>query len=49
MEPKPAKEPSQSEKFRAFAQKVISVPKAEIERRESEHQKQLAKKRESKG
>jgi hypothetical protein len=35
--PKP--EPSPAEKFRAFAQKVISVPKTEIERREGEYQK----------
>jgi hypothetical protein len=32
-------EPSQFEKFRAFAQQVISVPKAEIDRREAEYQK----------
>lgn len=30
------KEPSEAEKFRAFARQVISVPKAEIDRREAE-------------
>jgi hypothetical protein len=27
------------EKFRAFTQKIVSVPKAEIDRREAEYQK----------
>lgn len=30
-------EPSPAEKFRQFAKRVLSVPKAEIERREAEY------------
>jgi hypothetical protein len=45
-EPSPDKpEPSQSEKFRAFAKQVISVPKAEIDRREAAYQKERAAKK----
>ena len=35
-------EPTPFEKFRAFAQQVISVPKAEIDRREAEYKKRRA-------
>ena len=34
---------TQSEKFRTFAKKVLSVPKAEIDRREKEYKKQRKK------
>jgi hypothetical protein len=40
MEPKPAQEPSPAEKFRAFAQKVISVPKEAIQRKEAAYKKE---------
>ena len=43
MDPKPLKEPTAAEKFRAFAQKVISVPKEEIERREAESKREREK------
>jgi len=33
-------EPSPAEKFRQFAKQVLSVPKAEIERREQQYQKE---------
>ena len=33
------------EKFRAFTQKVVSVPKAEIDRREKEYQKTRKRRR----
>lgn len=35
-------DPTPFEKFQQFAKKVLSVPKAEIERREKEYQKQRA-------
>ena len=35
-------EPSPAEKFRQFAKQVLSVPKAEIERREQQYQKDRA-------
>ncbi len=38
-------EPSPAEKFRQFAKRVLSVPKAEIERREQQYQKERAKKK----
>jgi hypothetical protein len=31
------------EKFRSFAQKIVSVPKSEIDRRETEYKKSRAK------
>jgi len=34
-----AKPPTEAEAFRAFAQKVVSVPKAVIDRREAAYQK----------
>ena len=37
---KTVSEPSPAEKFRQFASKVLSVPKAEIERREAEYKAQ---------
>jgi hypothetical protein len=40
-----AKSETPFEKFRAFTQKVISVPKAEIDRREAEYQKARKNKR----
>lgn len=41
-------EPTPFEKFRDFAKQVISVPKAEIDRREAEYQKQRAEKKKGK-
>lgn len=41
MEPPPTKpESSPAEKFRAFAQKVISVPKEEIQRKEAQYKQE---------
>ena len=37
--------PTPFEKFRQFTQKVVSVPKAEIDRREAEYQKTRKNKR----
>lgn len=37
MEPKPTTE---ADRFRAFAKKVVSVPKAEIDRREKAYQEE---------
>jgi hypothetical protein len=46
MQPPTAKpEPSAFEKFRQFTAKVLSVPKAEIDRREAEYQKDRKKAR----
>jgi len=39
------KEPSEADKFRAFTQKIVSVPKEEIDRREAEYQKTRKNKR----
>jgi hypothetical protein len=33
---------NEADRFRAFAQKVVSTPKAVIDRREAEHQKRKA-------
>ena len=38
--PEAKSEPRPSEKFKAFAKKVLSVPKDEIERREKAQQRQ---------
>ena len=38
-------QPSPFQKFQQFAKKVLSVPKAEIERREKEYQKQRSAKK----
>jgi hypothetical protein len=43
MQAKPSKEPSPAEKFRQFAQQIVSVPKTEIDRREAEYKKARAK------
>ena len=37
--------PTEADRFRAFAQQVVSVPKAEIERREAAYRKQRAAKK----
>jgi hypothetical protein len=42
MEPKPE---TPFEKFRQFTQKIVSVPKEEIDRREAEYQKARKNKR----
>ena len=48
-EPTPSRpEPTPFEKFRAFAQQVVSVPKAEIDRREADYQRQRALKKKGK-
>ena len=44
----PNPEPTPAEKFRAFAQRVVSVPKAVIDQREAEYQKQRAAKKQQK-
>lgn len=41
---KPAPEPTPFEKFKALAAKVIQVPKSVVDARESEYQKERAKK-----
>jgi len=38
-------EPSEFERFEALAKRVISVPKAEMERREKKYQRRRARKR----
>jgi hypothetical protein len=37
--------PSPFEKFRQFTQKIVAVPKSEIDRREAEYQKSRKNKR----
>jgi hypothetical protein len=37
------KSETQFEKFRQFAKKIVSVPKSEIDRRETEYKKSRAK------
>ena len=37
------KEKTEFEKFRQFTQRVVSVPKSEIDRREEQYQKERAK------
>jgi len=41
--PKTKNDNSEFENFRQFAQKLISVPKSEIDRRETEYKKSRAK------
>jgi hypothetical protein len=42
------KEETQFEKFRQFTKKIVSVPKAEIDRREKIYKKARAKNKQSK-
>ena len=42
-------EPTPSERFKQLARQVISVPKAEIDRREAEYQKARKNKRKKRG